>query len=169
MASLQLVPAGSKQIAPGVWTSPRRRGHGGGRHHAKGKKKGGKHSFWSKQWVWFAIALVIGEILEATVFSAAPAFLSIPGLVLIAYGQSKKKPGAVNAGLALQGQKLASYFGITGMAKGMASKFIKTDFQLSPGESGGGGGGGGGGFGGSSQDTANAIALLTQLNQMAAG
>lgn len=133
-----------------------------GRHHPH--KKGGKHGFFAKQWVWFALALVIGEALEATVFTGAPAWLSVPGLVLIGYGYQKKKPGAVNAGLALMGWKLASNFGVTGMIKSV----VKNGFKLtSTPTSSGGGGGSSGGSGNDFQDVQQAIDLYNQLSQVA--
>lgn len=120
-AALTIVPAGAKQIAPGVFQERARRAASRAVSHPKKHPlaKRGKHGFWSRQWVWFAFALVLGEVAEELFFAGAPAWLSVPALILFAYGKTKNKPGAVNAAYAIQGMKLASALGITGTISGL--------------------------------------------------
>lgn len=142
-AALQIVPAGARQIAPGVFQQRGRRG-GAVAHKKKSKVGGSKHSFFARQWVWFALALMLGEVAQATIFRNTPKWMSVPALILYAYGKAKNKPGAVNAAYALQGARLLAYFGVTGTLTGLATKALSGGgFSLM--SNGGGGGGGGGG------------------------
>lgn len=142
-AALQIIPAGARQVAPGVFQARGRRSGPSKKSHAK-KSGGGKHGFFARQWVWFAFALMLGEVAQQTMFRNAPGWMSVPALILYAYGTAKKKPGAINAAYALQGARLLSYFGVTGTVTSLASRAMSGGGFFSPMSMEGGGGGGGG-------------------------
>lgn len=121
-AALQLIPAGAKPLGGGVYQLPtRRRGTAVG----KKKSKGVSHrvGFFSRQWVWYALALALADALSVVIFpDGPPKHLSVPALFLYAYGKMKNKPGACNAAYAIQGAHLMVTFGITEMMTAAAKK-----------------------------------------------
>lgn len=140
-AALQIVPAGAKQIAPGVYQAPRaRRGRGG--RLKKAFRRSSKHGFFSRQWFWFALALVLGEVFGRTLLKSMPRWISVPALLLYAYGVAKKKPGAINAAYAIQAAKLANSIGLTDMLVQVGAKTLRLQPAAFEGPSGDGGGGG---------------------------
>lgn len=123
-AALQLIPAGARSMGGGVYQLPRRRG--AGRAVAKGKSKKASHKvgFFSRQWVWYALALVIADAIGDMILPDTAKWISIPAVGLYAYGKAKNKPGACNAALAIQGAHLLAYFGVGEMIKGAAVRVM---------------------------------------------
>lgn len=121
-AALQLIPAGARPLGGGVYQLPNRRAR---RSAAKSKKKSGavaRHSFFSRQWVWYALALALADALGSLILKDIAPWISVPALFLYAYGKWKNKPGAVNAAYAIQGAHLLAYWGVTGMMQAAAAK-----------------------------------------------
>ena len=123
-AALQIVPAGARPLGGGVYQLPRRRGTGNraARRGNKSIAKRGKVGLFSRQWVWFAFALVIADAIGDIIMPEQNKWISIPAVGLYMYGKMKNKPAACNAALAIQGAHILAQLGLGQMIKDAAAK-----------------------------------------------
>lgn len=124
-AALQIVPAGARSLGGGVYQLPRRRGTGNRAARRAGAKaaKRGKVSFFSKQWVWYALAIALADAFTLIIFpQGPPKYLSVPAMFLYFYGKMKNQPGACNAAYAIQGAHMLVTFGFSEMMQSAARK-----------------------------------------------
>lgn len=173
--ALQIIPAGARPIAPGVFQLSRRH-HGARSGKGKGKKHGGhRHQSWlAQRQIKYAAVLQFGRALQAKQFTNVPAWINFPALILYLWGQNKRDKGAISVAKALQYDTMASGFGVSSMMGLMIQSGLSGGFLGGVGAFGSGGGipsvkgisdqSGGGGGGGGNDLAANATAAAALIN-----
>src|SRR2546425_201641 len=94
--ALQIVPAGARQVAPGIFQLTRRGGsRGGGKHHKKGHyKHRGPLPMMSQSFVRYV--RLLEQFRKVAANFTAPSWLNVPALLLYMHGQNKHDKGAMN-------------------------------------------------------------------------
>lgn len=98
MKSVQIVPAGSRQVAPGIFQLTRRGGsRGGARHHKKGHPTHHRTlPLMSQSFVRYV--KLLRSFRDVAKNFTAPNWVNVPALLLYLHGQNKKDKGAMNVG-----------------------------------------------------------------------
>lgn len=93
--SVQIVPAGSRQVAPGIFQMTRRGARRGGSHHKKHKHHSrGPLPMMSQSFVRYV--KLLNTFRGVAQNFTAPPWLNVPALLLYLHGQNKKDKGAMN-------------------------------------------------------------------------
>lgn len=94
MKSVQLVPAGARQVSPGIFQMTRRGGSRAGHSKHKPKKHYGARPMMSQSFVRYV--RLLNSFRNVAQSFTAPGWLNVPALLLYIHGQNKKDKGAMN-------------------------------------------------------------------------